>query len=100
LHFFDKELGKEIYPIIQKKQYEFNEVFEKIYNNEEDPSEAHMYKYMRDESYLNYLLTGYDKKYINDKRNLAKDKKGDDDEDDEESEDIDDDGFTIIKKKK
>ena len=100
LHFFDKELGKEIYPIIQKKQYEFNEVFEKIYNNEEDPSEAHMYKYMRDESYLNYLLTGYDKKYINDKRNLAKDKKGDDDEDYEESEDIDDDGFTIIKKKK
>ena len=98
LHFFNKELGKEIFPIIQKKQYEFNEVFEMIYYNDEDPTEAQLYKYMRNESYLNYLLNGYDKNYINDNKNLVKYKKNSDGSDDEDS-DLDEDGFTIVKKK-
>ena len=101
LHFFSKELGKEVFNIISKKQYEFNEVFEMVYYNDEDPSEAHLYKYMRDESYLNYLLNGYDKKYTGDKKNLAKyKKKGGEDNDDDSEDDIDEDGFITVKKKK
>ena len=98
LHFFNKELGKEILPVIQKKQYEFNEVYEILYNNDEDTTEAQLYRYMRDESYLNYLLNGYDKNYLNNKKNLSKYKKSEEDSDN--SEDIDNDGFTIVKKKK
>ena len=40
------------------------------YNNDEDATEAQLYKYMRDESYMNYLLNGYDKKYLNKNLNL------------------------------
>ena len=98
LHFFNKELGKEIFPIIQKKNYEFNEVFEMIYYNDEESTEAQLYKYMRNENYLNYLLNGYDKDYINDKKNLAKYKKNGDEDDDADS-DVDEDGFIIVKKK-
>ena len=100
LHFFNKELGKEILSIIQKKQYEFNEVYELKYFNDDDPTEAQLYKYLRDESYLNFLLNGYDKKYENDKKNLSKYKKKNEDSEDDEDSDIDDDGFTIVKKKK
>ena len=98
LHFFNKELGKKVFPIMQEKHYEFNEVYEMKYNNDEDPTEAQLYKYMRDESYMNYLLNGYDKKYLNEKKNLSKYKNRDVKSD--EDSDVDDDGFTIIKKKK
>ena len=96
LHFFNKELGKEIFSIIQKIHYEFNEVFETKYNNDKDPTDAQLYKYMRDESYLNYLLNGFDKKYVNEKRNLSKYKNKEVNSDDS---DIDEDGFTVVKKK-
>ena len=99
LHFFNKELGKEIFAMIRKNQYEFNEVYEHLYYNDEEPTEAQMYKYLRDESYLNYLLNGYDKKYTGDKKNLSKYKKKNSDDEDEDSS-VDDDGFTIVKKKK
>ena len=97
LHFYNKELGKEILSIIQKKQYEFNEVYEILYI-EDDPTEAQLYKYLRDENYLNYLLNGYDKKYVNDKKNWRKYKKNEDEESGEDS-DFDEDGFTVVKKK-
>ena len=101
LHFFNQELGKEIFPVISKKQYEFNEVFEKIYYINEEPTEAQLYKYMRDESYLNYLLNGFDKTYTSDKKNMSKYKKRGDGEIVEDSEDeIDEDGFIKVKKKK
>ena len=96
LHFFNKELGKEIFSIIQKIHYEFNEVFEMKYNNDEDPTDAQLYRYMRDESYLNYLLNGFDKKYVNEKKNLSKYKNK---EVNSEDSDIDEDGFTVVKKK-
>ena len=101
LHFFNQELGKEIFPVISKKQYEFNEVFEKIYYINEEPTEAQLYKYMRDESYLNYLLNGFDKTYTSDKKNMSKYKKRGDGEIVEDSEDeVDEDGFIKVKKKK
>ena len=98
LHFFDKEKGKEIFSLVQTKQYEFNQVFEIMYYNDEDPTDAQLYKYMRDESYLKYLIEGYDKQYCSDKKNLAKYKKGENDDD--EDSDVDEDGFIIVKKKK
>ena len=59
-----------------------------------------MYKYLRDEPYLNYLLNGYDKKYTGDKKNLSKYKKKNSDDDEDEDSSVDEDGFTIVKKKK
>ena len=99
LHFYDKELGKEILSIIQKKQYEFNEVYEILYPNNDEPTEAQLYRYLRDENYLNYLLYGYDKKYVTDKKNWRKYNKNEGEESGEDS-DLDKDGFTVIKKKK
>ena len=100
LHFFNKELGKEIFAMIQKKQYEFNEVYEHLYYNDDEPTEAQMYKYLRDEPYMNYLLNGYDKKYTGDKKNLSKYKKKNSDDEEDEDSSVDEDGFTIVKKKK
>ena len=99
LHFFNKELGKEIFAMIQKKQYEFNEVYEHLYYNDDEPTEAQMYKYLRDEPYMNYLLNGYDKKYTGDKKNLSKYKKKNSDDEEDEDSSVED-GFTIVKKKK
>ena len=103
LHFFNKELGKEIFSIIQKKNWEFNEVYELEYINDGDVTDAQLYKYLRDESYLNYLLNGYDKKYQSDKKNLSIIKSHNNngtDSEDENDQDVDDDGFVVVKKKK
>ena len=97
LHFFNKELGKDIFSLLQKNHYEFNEVYEMRYNNDEEVTDSQLYKYMRDESYLNYLLNGYDKKYVSEKKNLSKYKNKEVNSD--KDSDIDEDGFTIIKKK-
>ena len=98
LHFFDKSLGKEVFNIIKNKPYDFNEVHEIEYNNEE-PTEAQLYKYLKDENYLNYLKNGSDKKYTEDENNFTKFYNKEKDEKDKEPV-IDEDGFTIIKNKK
>ena len=99
LHFFDKTLGQEIFSIIKNKPYEFNEVHEIVYNIDEEPTEAQLYKYLRDENYLNYLKNGTDEKYMNDKKNFTKFHTKEKEESDEDPE-IDEDGFKIIKNKK
>ena len=99
LHFFDKNLGKEIFNIIKNKPYEFNEVHEIEYEINEEPTEAQLYKYLKDENYLNYLKNGTDKKYMEDKNNFTKYKYKEIEDKDKKPE-IDEDGFTIIKNKK
>ena len=99
LHFFDKNLGKEIFSIIKNKPYEFNEVHEIEYNLDEEPTEEQLYRYLRDENYLNYLKNGNDKKYTEDKNNFTK-FNNKEKEDIDEGPEFDEDGFKIIKNKK
>ena len=97
LHFFDKALGKEIFTIIKNKPYEFNEVQEIEYDIDEEPNESQLYKYLKDENYLNFLKNGEDKKYMEDKSNFTKYNIK---EEKDEGPDFDEDGFKIIKNKK
>ena len=99
MHFFDKTIGKEFFNIIKNKPYEFNEVHEIDYDLDEEYTEAQLYKYLKDENYLNYLKNGTDKKYMEDEKNFTKYKIKEIEEKNEQPE-IDEDGFTIIKNKK
>ena len=100
LHFFDKSLGKEIFNIIKNRPYEFNQVFEIEYEIDEEPTDAQLYKYMRDENYLNYLKNGTDKKYMEDENNFTKYKFKEIEDEKNAQPEIDEDGFTTIKNKK
>jgi hypothetical protein len=95
LHFFDKSLGKEIFNIIKNRPYEFNEVYEIEYEIDEEPTDAQLYKYMRDENYLNYLKNGTDKKYMEDENNFTKYKFKEIEDEKNAQPEIDEDGFNI-----
>ena len=99
LHFFSKTSGQEIYNIMKNNPYDFNEVHEIQYNIDKEPTDSQLYKYLKDENYLNYLKNGTDKKYMSDENNFTEYYKKEKQNEEEEPA-IDEDGFTIIKNKK
>ena len=99
LHFYNKASGQEIFTLMKNNPYEFNEIHEIVYNIEKEPSDAQLYKYLKDENYLNYLKNGTDKKYMEDENNFTEYKKKELEKEDNEPV-MDEDGFTIVKNKK